>query len=64
MELDRLVTNFAWIIAEPSVRVYNSIISANFTQYVGSVREIIYSDGIVTDKGNGGQPACPEEWKK
>jgi hypothetical protein len=19
---------------------------------------------IVTDKGNGGQPACPEEWKK
>jgi hypothetical protein len=21
-------------------------------------------DRIVTDKGNGGQPACPEEWKK
>jgi hypothetical protein len=22
------------------------------------------TEGIVTDKGNGGQPACLEEWKK
>jgi hypothetical protein len=24
----------------------------------------INKDLFVTDKGNGGQPACPEEWKK
>jgi hypothetical protein len=26
--------------------------------------QYIYIYIIVTDKGNGGQPACPEEWKK